>query len=98
MVTLSMSEQELYLYFQNMPRPKYPFPSLISPFTQQMREIYYNWIDTDYTFHSERARETRKRHVLTDIAARGLPFLKTLDELFPVASFTANGAMIFPDE
>jgi len=32
--------------------------------------------------------------VLTDIAARGLPFLKTLDELFPIASFAANGAMM----
>lgn len=88
------NEQGLYALFQNMPRPKYPFPDLISPFAQEMREIYYNWIDTDYIFHSEKARETHKKHVLTDIAARGLPFLKTLDELFPVASLAANGAML----
>lgn len=88
------NEQGLYALFQNMPRPKYPFPDLISPFAQEMREIYYNWIDTDYVFHSEKARETHKKHVLTDIAARGLPFLKTLDELFPVASLAANGAML----
>uniref|UniRef100_F4C2X7 Uncharacterized protein n=1 Tax=Sphingobacterium sp. (strain 21) TaxID=743722 RepID=F4C2X7_SPHS2 len=87
-------EQEFYALFQNMQRPEYPFPNLISPFAQEMREIYYNWIDTDYTFHSEKARETHKKHVLTDIAARGLPFLKTLDELFPIASFAANGAMM----
>lgn len=87
-------EQELYAMFQNLPRPKYPFPNLISPFAQEMREIYYHWIDTDYTFHSEKARETHKKHVLTDIAARGLPLLKTLDELFPIASYAANGAMM----
>lgn len=87
-------EQELYASFQNLPRPEYPFPDLISPFAQEMREIYYNWIDTDYTFHSEKAREKHKKHVLTDIAARGLPLLKTLDELFPIASYAANGAMM----
>ena len=94
MNTLSMSEQELYAHFQNMPRPKYPFPDMINPFAQEMREIYYHWIDTDYTFHSEKAREKHKRHVLTDIASRGFPFLKTLDELFPIASYAANGAMM----
>lgn len=88
------NEQGFYALFQDMPRPKYPFPDLISPFAQEMREIYYNWIDTDYIFHSEKARETHKKHVLTDIAARGLPFLETLDELFPVASLAANGAML----
>lgn len=88
------NEQGFYALFQNMRRPEYPFPDLISPFAQEMREIYYNWIDTDYIFHSEKARETHKKHVLTDIAARGLPFLKTLDELIPVASLAANGAML----
>ncbi|MEH6309041.1 terpene synthase family protein [Olivibacter sp. CPCC 100613] len=87
-------DQEFYALFQNMQRPVYPFPNLISPFAEEMRELYYHWIDTDYNFHSEKARETHKKHVLTDIAARGLPLLKTLDELFPIASFAANGAMM----
>ncbi|PSL21416.1 terpene synthase family protein [Dyadobacter jiangsuensis] len=91
---MTTNEEEFYGQFKNMPRPSYPFPNLISPYAQQMREIYWNWIDIDYAFHSENARQKHKSHLLTDIAARGLPLLKTLDELFPIASFAANGAMM----
>ena len=58
------------------------------------REEYYKWIDTEYIIHSKEAREKHKKHNLTDIAARGCPFLKSLVELRPLANYTANGAMM----
>lgn len=59
-----------------------------------LREEYYNWIDTDYTFHSKAAREKHKTHVLSDIPARAFPYLQSLDELFPITRYATHGAMM----
>ncbi|WP_211172616.1 hypothetical protein [Chitinophaga sp. Ak27] len=90
----TLSEEQFYAGMQHLPKPTYPFPDFMHPDFQQQREEYYNWIDKEYTFHSQGAREKHKQHHLTDIAARGCPFLKTLAELRPLANFTANGAMM----
>lgn len=86
--------EELYRELQQLPKPAYPWPDFIHPQFRQQREEYYAWIDRDYAFQSVSAREKHKRHNLTDIAARGLPFLSTLEELRPVANYAANGAMM----
>ena len=88
------SNEEFYAGLQQMPKPKYPFPDFIHPDFQRLRQEYYDWIDREYTFHSQKAREKHKEHNLTDIAARGCPFLKTIDELRPLANYAANGAMM----
>lgn len=89
-----ISDEAFYAGLQQLPKPQYPFPHFIHPDFQSLREEYYAWIDKEYTFHSKEAREKHKRHHLTDIAARGLPFLKTLAELRPLANYTGNGAMM----
>lgn len=89
-----ISDEQFYAGLQHLPKPKYPFPNFIHPDFQQQREEYYDWIDREYTFHSTAAREKHKQHNLTDIAARGCPFLRTLAELRPLANYTANGAMM----
>lgn len=90
----TLSEEAFYAGLQHLPKPKYPFPDFIHPDFQQQRQEYYDWIDREYTFHSKAAREKHKQHNLTDIAARGCPFLRSLAELRPLANFTANGAMM----
>ncbi|MFC3160449.1 Terpene synthase family, metal binding domain [Chryseobacterium arachidis] len=90
----SMTDAEFYVGLQHLPKPIYPFPDFIHPDFQKQREEYYQWIDTEYIIHSKEAREKHKKHHLTDIAARGCPFLETIDELRPLANYTANGAMM----
>jgi hypothetical protein len=89
-----MTFDEIYTQLKDWPRPIYPWPDFIHPQFQEEREEYYAWIDRDYCFQSETAREKHKQHNLTDIAARGLPFLNSLDELRPIANYAANGAMM----
>lgn len=93
MKTLSTND-EFYAGLQYLPKPKYPFPDFIHPDMQKQREEYYEWIDKEYAFQSTEAKEKHKKHHLTDIAARGCPFLKDLAELRPLANYTANGAMM----
>ncbi|MGW6413041.1 terpene synthase family protein [Streptomyces vinaceus] len=88
-----MTEEQLYDRFANLPRPSYPFADLSNPATEDLTQEYFSWIDTDFAFQSQQARERYKRHRLTDIATRGFPWL-TLAELRPVARFTAVGAMM----
>lgn len=76
------------------PRPEYSFPDMINPLMLALREDYYNWIDTDYTFHSKEAREKHKSHVLSDIPARAFPYLKSLQELYPITRYAVHGAMM----
>ncbi|NLR67360.1 terpene synthase [Chitinophaga varians] len=90
----TLSEKQFYAGLQHLPKPRYPFPDFIHPDFQQQRQEYYDWIDREYTFHSEAARKKHKQHNLVDIAARGCPFLNTLAELRPLANYTANGAMM----
>lgn len=90
----AFSEEQFYAGLQHLPRPQYPFPDFIHPDFQQQREEYYAWIDQEYTFHSKAAREKHKQHHLTDLAARGCPFLKDIRELRPLANYAANGAMM----
>lgn len=93
MKTLSTND-EFIAGLQHLPKPQYPFPDFIHPDMQKLREEYYDWIDKEYAFHSAEAKEKHKRHHLTDIAARGCPFLKDIAELRPLANYTANGAMM----
>ncbi len=90
----TISNEEFYAGLQQLPKPHYPFPHFFHPDMQEQREEYYQWIDKEYAFHSKEAREKHKLHNLTDIAARGCPFLKNLAELRPLANYTANGAMM----
>ncbi|MCY0968521.1 terpene synthase family protein [Chryseobacterium wangxinyae] len=88
------TNENFYAVLQHLPKPKYPFPDFIHPDMQKQREEYYEWIDKEYAFQSIEAKEKHKKHHLTDIAARGCPFLKDLAELRPLANYTANGAMM----
>jgi hypothetical protein len=90
----SITDAQFYAGLQHLPKPQYPFPDFIHADFQQQREEYYAWIDKEYTFHSKAAREKHKSHNLVDFASRGLPFLNGIEELRPVASFAANGAMM----
>ena len=94
MSTLSMSDEDFLALIPHLPRPEYPFPDLANPLMMPLREEYYHWIDTDYTFHSEAAREKHKLHVLSDIPARAFPYLRSIDELLPVTRFACHGAMM----
>lgn len=90
----SITDEQFFSNLLHLPKPSYPFPDFIHPDFQVQREEYYKWIDTEYIIHSKEAREKHKKHNLTDIAARGCPFLKSLVELRPLANYTANGAMM----
>lgn len=89
-----MTNEEFYAGLLQLPKPKYPFPNTIHPDFQQLRMEYYNWIDTEYIIQSNEAREKHKKHHLCDIAARGCPSLQSIDELLPLANYTANVAMM----
>ncbi|WP_346318069.1 hypothetical protein [Chitinophaga sp. YIM B06452] len=89
-----VTDEQFYAGLQHLPRPRYPFPDFIHADFQQQREEYYAWIDKDYDFHSETARKKHKLHNLVDIASRGCPFLNSIEELRPLARYTANGAMM----
>ncbi|MGN7783885.1 terpene synthase family protein [Niabella sp. 22666] len=93
-MTTSMTDEQFYANLLQLPKPRYPFADYIHPDFQQLRQKYYDWIDTEYIIHSKGAREKHKKHHLCDIAARGVPFLKSIDELLPLANYTANGAMM----
>ncbi|WP_312301493.1 terpene synthase family protein [Chryseobacterium sp.] len=93
-MNLSITDKEFYAGLQQLPKPQYPFPDFSHPDMLLQREEYYHWIDKEYAFHTKEAREKHKRHHLTDIAARGCPFLKSIAELRPLANYTANGAMM----
>jgi hypothetical protein len=86
-------EEHFYNELKDSPRPRYPFPDLVSPLIEQLVDEYYQWIDTDCQFESEKARALHKRHRLTDLTARAFPWM-TLEELRPVARFTAFFAII----
>ncbi|SDR06844.1 hypothetical protein SAMN05421664_3383 [Chryseobacterium soldanellicola] len=90
----TISNDEFYAGLQQLPKPQYPFPDFIHPDFQQQRQEYYDWIDKEYIFHSKESREKHKKHNLVDIASRGCPFLKNIEELRPLASYAANGAMM----
>lgn len=90
----SLTDEEFYADLLQLPKPQYPFPDFIHRDFEQLRQEYYNWIDTEYIIHSKEAREKHKKHHLSDIAARGCPFLQSIDELLPLANYTANGAMM----
>jgi hypothetical protein len=86
-------EEHLYARFANLPRPRYPFPNLVNAHIDELAEECNQWIDEDYQFHSQCARDRHKQHRLTDISARAFPTL-TLAELRPVARFASSGAMM----
>ncbi|MEY8758650.1 terpene synthase family protein [Chryseobacterium tongliaoense] len=90
----SITDEEFYADLAELPKPKYPFPDFIHPDYLQQRQEYYDWIDKEYIFHSLTAREKHKQHNLTDLAARGCPFLNNIAELRPLANYTGNGAMM----
>ncbi|MRG45205.1 terpene synthase [Chitinophaga sp. SYP-B3965] len=94
MITRNTSGEDFLTLIPSLPRPEYPFPDLANPLMEPLREVYYNWIDTDYTFHSEKAREMHKRHVLSDIPARAFPYLRSIDELLPITRYACHGAMM----
>ncbi|KAH7142173.1 isoprenoid synthase domain-containing protein [Dactylonectria macrodidyma] len=86
-------EEHFYNELKDSPRPHYPFPDFVSPHMEELVAEYCQWIDVDCQFESEKARERHKRHRLSDLAARGFPWL-TLEELRPVARFTAFFAIL----
>lgn len=88
------SDEDFFAGLLRLPRPQYPFPDTIHPAFELQRLEYYEFIDREYSFHSAAAREKHKRHNLTDIAARGCPFLHGIAELRPLANYAANGAMM----
>ena len=88
-----VKEKLLYNEFKDLPLPQYPFPDLVNPEIENLAKEYYEWIESDCGFESPEARETHKRHRLTDIAARAFPRM-TMAELRPVARFTAFFAII----
>ena len=86
-------EELFYKELRNSERPQYPFPGGINPHIEKLFQEYCQWIDVDGGFESLQAGEKHKRHRLTDIAARAFPSM-TLDELRPVARFTAFLAIV----
>lgn len=86
-------EEHLYARFASLPRPRYPFPNLVNAHIDELSDECNQWIDEDYRFHSQGARDRHKRHRFTDLPARAFPTL-TLAELRPVARFTSSGAMM----
>jgi hypothetical protein len=89
-----MSDKDFIARLPQLPLPTYPFPDMINPLLMELRKDYYNWIDTDYRFHSQEAREKHKSHVLSDIPARAFPFLQSLQELYPITRYAVHGAMM----
>ncbi|MCH5716378.1 hypothetical protein [Niabella hibiscisoli] len=73
-MTTSMTDEQFYADLRQLPKPSYPFADYIHPDFKQLRQKYYDWIDTEYIIHSKDAREKHKKHHLSDIAARGCPF------------------------
>ena len=88
-----LSEQQLFDKFASFPRPRYPFPDMVSPAMEELVQEYYGWIEQDYQFHTPQARERHKSHRLSDFAARTMPHL-SLAELRPLARYASTGAMM----
>lgn len=90
-----MLPENYFELFQQFPRPSYPYPELASPFMEQMREENGRWLSSeDYAFLSEYARKKYSEHRLTDVAARGFPFLTRFEQLCPIARFSTWGAYL----
>lgn len=90
----TITDEEFYSGLKSLPQIKYPFQDKIHPDYQKAREEYYAWIDDEYNFHSLEAREKHKKHHFVDIVTRGMPFLKSIEEIRPLSVYTANGAMM----
>jgi hypothetical protein len=86
-------EEAFYSELEDYPRPQYPFPDLTSPHAEELTSECDGWIDEDCPFASPTARASFKKHRFTDIAARAFPGF-TLEELRPIARFSAFFAMI----
>jgi hypothetical protein len=69
------------------PKPVYPWPSLNSPFVDQLFEETQVWYDEDYTFLSPETLKKYKRMKLHDAATRMSPRTKTIDQLRPVVRY-----------
>jgi hypothetical protein len=89
----SSAEQTLYHELRDYPRPQYPFANLSSPHMERLAAECDKWVEEDCPFASDNARAVFKKHRFTDVAARAFPSF-TLEELRPIARFSAFFAMI----
>ncbi|MBL3547565.1 terpene synthase family protein [Chryseobacterium sp. KMC2] len=69
-----------------LPRGHYPWPDLINPHAEQMGKDMDEWIDNDYTFLTEKQRETYKKMRLHMCTARMWPDL-TYEQTIPCNRF-----------
>lgn len=69
-----------------LPRGHYPWPDLINPHAEQMGKDMDGWIDNDYTFLTEKQRETYKKMRLHMCTARMWPDL-TYEQTIPCNRF-----------
>lgn len=65
----------------------YPWPYEVGPFANDFNEEQAQWIDTDYTFMSERTREKYKRHGLAEATSWMFPAADTRELLRPMVRF-----------
>ncbi|KAF3315473.1 hypothetical protein TWF173_003392 [Orbilia oligospora] len=86
-------EARLYEKSLKAPRPQYPFPDLVNPFSEALFLEYCQWIDEDYHFETKSVQDRHRRHRFCDIASRAFPWM-TIEQLRPVARFTLLLAII----
>jgi Terpene synthase family 2, C-terminal metal binding len=91
-----MRYPDYFEVLKNMPLPAYPFPHHPSPFEDRIVEDLNTWLDNDYDFLTEEARNQYKRHDFGFATARSFPYLTKYEYLLPITRYTAWGT-IFDD-
>ncbi|MGE2817977.1 terpene synthase family protein [Mycobacterium heidelbergense] len=87
---------DYFALLKDMPLPVYPFPDHPSPFEERITEDLNKWLDNDYRFLTEEARNQYKRHDFGFATARSFPYLTSYQYLLPITRYTAWGT-IFDD-
>lgn len=79
-----------------LPKPEYPFPSLMSTYAEKVKAQTDMWIDRDYGFLPMKMQMKYKLSNFGYITARCLPDMPTYDHLKPAAMFMLWGT-VFDD-
>lgn len=91
---MAMSKPNYFELLKDFPIPTYPFPEIVSPFEERIREEVNQWLNEEYTFLSEEMREKYKRYDFGASVALTLPYIKEYHLLLPCARYMLLGFML----
>jgi hypothetical protein len=89
-----MASPNYFELLKDFPIPTYPFPEVVSPFEERIREEVNRWLDEEYTFLSEEAREKYKCYDFGASVALALPYIKEYHLLLTCARYMLCGFVL----